>query len=372
MQSQMEHETAVAETKVSAAGINTEELSLQLGKVAAKLTPKAFRKQFGRRYHTLLAATGIDWEISGDAVGAERKSSDGGTLSIRLEFPKGRKYLLLSRALTGLTDSIVGKVVDDLCCLVNDWSLAVSSDHTASSEPESNGSDRGETELSPRVISSSNHIPDFTPSRLAHKLRNYLTPIISGAGQIQETARIEGQDDQASMAQIVVLGARHQDQLLNRFMLAYGPVEIRRGEINLVDLLHSILSAYRSRGHRSLEIGTLPEEILCYQDDTIVRNIYCELIDNALDAAGDTPIAISLTHDEDSTSLQVVSPGNSTVAEIEGQFFSAFYSRKGGHDGLGLPIARRLARELGGDVRCSTAEDAICFEVIIPRNLNNF
>lgn len=350
-------------------------LSDTLSELAKHLRPEKFRAQFGLRFGTLLGATGLDWSLQKEEAlnqtGLNQSHEEPGRgLAINLPFNKGERFLVLESALPGLTSNIIETVLNSMQTLAADWLHTVESSPSQSNQTSLRETSWSEDHFTTRVSSSSDHLPAFLPARLAHKLRNYLTPILTGAGQILETASLQDNVDQTAMAEIVSQGAQQQDALLSRFLLAYGPLEIQHAQINLTDLLKSILSAYRARGRRSLEVAQPDNEIICYQDDNLLRIIYGEIIDNALEANGDDPIAISLFHTEEAVSLQIVNNGKSTVEEIEASFFTPFYSRKSNHDGLGLPIARRLARELGGDLRCLTTPDAICFEVEIPRNLN--
>ncbi len=347
------------------------QLSEQLSRISELLTPKEFRAEFGLRFNALLGATGLDWRLASKKKLEEAKPDPQSELTLSLQFPKAERYLILSRALSGLPDSVTHPVMDAMLVLSSDWCAAIEAD-VVGSQSSQHGEPIKADQFAVQLNATSPHLPEFLPARLVHKLRNYLTPIISGAGQIKETARLEGTTDHAAMAELVVSGGRDQEKLLERFMLTYGPLDIQRAQINLTDLIQSIVSGYRSRGHRSINIGELPNEVLCYQDDNFLRTIYGEVIDNALEAGGDDPIAISFSYDKNSTSLQIVNSGTATVDEVEKQFFKPFYSHKPGHNGLGLSLARRLAREMEGDLRSSTTTDAICFEVTIPRNLNKF
>lgn len=139
--------------------------------------------------------------------------------------------------------------------------------------------------------------------------------------------------------------------------------------VNIADLVRDV--AGRILGHHASV--DLPDEALVRGDEGLLGIAVENLLDNArkFTPAGETALA-RLDHVGSVVRLVVVSPGARISAMERESLFERFYRSPGaranhsGH-GLGLPLARHIARLHGGDVRCvsSPHEDA-CFTLEVP------
>lgn len=105
-----------------------------------------------------------------------------------------------------------------------------------------------------------------------------------------------------------------------------------------------------------------PDEALVRGDEPLIEIAVENLIDNARKyAAGDKPIRAELSDKRDRLSLVVTTPGARVVERDRERLFDRFRrgtemgTRTDGH-GLGLALARHVARLHGGDVRCLSTE----------------
>jgi signal transduction histidine kinase len=87
-------------------------------------------------------------------------------------------------------------------------------------------------------------------------------------------------------------------------------------------------------------------------DEPKLRQVLTNLIGNALDASGaDGHVAISIATAQDGgITVAVRDEGPGVQAEDRDRIFEPFFTRKANGTGLGLPIARAIARAHGGDV----------------------
>ncbi len=101
--------------------------------------------------------------------------------------------------------------------------------------------------------------------------------------------------------------------------------------------------------HVALEVGELPEEQPAV-DAASVTEILSNLLDNARRHAAST-IHVTVRVDQDELHILVADDGSGVPEEAVGTIFDRFVSLDGkGGSGLGLPIARDLARASGGDL----------------------
>ena len=147
---------------------------------------------------------------------------------------------------------------------------------------------------------------------------------------------------------------------------------IPRGEtVNLADTVRTVgarvLAAFPSAA------AGLPDEALVRGDEELLSIAVLNLLDNAAKfKSPESPAVLCLRETNGRVRLTVRSPG-ARIAEVDrDRLFERFYrgpearTAPRGH-GLGLPLARHIARLHGGEVLCvSSAEEDACFELDLP------
>ncbi|PYT05906.1 MAG: hypothetical protein DMF49_12790, partial [Acidobacteria bacterium] len=156
---------------------------------------------------------------------------------------------------------------------------------------------------------------------------------------------------------------------------------IQRGEtLNVADLVREVSArTFAGRGERDSAASApapdlrLPDEVLVRGDENLLAIAVENLLDNVkkfTPPGGTVRVECDVT--EPWVRVSVVSP-EARIGESERDaLFERFYrgpearARNAGH-GLGLPLARHIARLHGGEVRCtsSSIEDA-CFTLELP------
>src|SRR5262249_19619934 len=135
---------------------------------------------------------------------------------------------------------------------------------------------------------------------------------------------------------------------------------IPRGEaVNLADVARRVTRRVLD-GARSE--CAFPDEAVVRGDEDLIEIAVQNLLENARKfAATDAPVRAQLTDADGRVRLEVATPGARVAAADCEQLFDRFYrapgarARSQGH-GLGLALARHVARLHGGDVRCVSAE----------------
>ena len=139
--------------------------------------------------------------------------------------------------------------------------------------------------------------------------------------------------------------------------------------VNIADLVRDV--AARIMGREA--VVDLPDEALVRGDEGLLGIAVENLLDNArkFTPSGRTAL-VRLDHAGSVVRLTVVSPG-ARISEMEREsLFERFYrspearANHSGH-GLGLPLARHIARLHGGEVRCvSSPDEDACFTLEVP------
>ena len=145
----------------------------------------------------------------------------------------------------------------------------------------------------------------------------------------------------------------------------------RAETVNLADIVRTV-GARVLEADRSGSTG-LPDEALVRGDEELLGIAILNLLDNAAKfKAPECPVILRLQETNGRVRLTVESPGVRIVEAERDRLFERFYrgpearAAPRGH-GLGLPLARHIARLHGGEVSCvSGAGEDACFELDLP------
>lgn len=204
----------------------------------------------------------------------------------------------------------------------------------------------------------------------SHELRTPLTRIRLHAERALPDAGPEGRRALSDLIGEVDRMVRLVESLLvlSRDVSAGMP---RTEVVNLADTVREV--GARVLGERRTDLAALPDEALTRGDEELLGIAVENLFDNAGKfAAPDRPVSVRLEEDRGRIRFAITSPGARIADSERDLLFDRFYrtpearAARPGH-GLGLPLARHIARLHGGDVACVSrpGEDA-CFELVIP------
>jgi two-component system sensor histidine kinase KdpD len=115
-----------------------------------------------------------------------------------------------------------------------------------------------------------------------------------------------------------------------------------------------------------------PEELgPCHTDAPRVEQILVNLLTNAIrHSPPGAPVRIRVHHEGGTLGMDVADEGRGIPPENLDHVFDVYYTKAGEEGqgvGLGLPLSRRLARLLGGDlVAANRPEGGAVFTLILP------
>jgi signal transduction histidine kinase len=138
-------------------------------------------------------------------------------------------------------------------------------------------------------------------------------------------------------------------------------------EAGLRDTLRVVAAKAKSKG-ASLNLD-VPADLPCvHAAGSELNQVWLNLIDNALDAIGDSGrIEISARAELDKVFVSVIDDGPGVPPEVLPKIFDAFFTTKppGQGTGLGLDISRRLLRRYHGDVAVESRPGRTEFRVTL-------
>jgi hypothetical protein len=196
--------------------------------------------------------------------------------------------------------------------------------------------------------------------RVAHEIRNPLTPIALSAERIArhlDRGQIESPSIIRKCSEVILGCVGTLRTLVDQFSaLAQFPVsQPRTCDLNQVVDQALALFAGRLEGI-TVQLDLEPGLPMLIADPDAIRRALANLIDNAAEAMQGSLLRVlgvhtSLTEDGAAVEVAVSDTGHGLTDEIRERLFLPFYSTKHRGTGLGLSIAAKIVQEHGGSIR---------------------
>jgi two-component system, chemotaxis family, CheB/CheR fusion protein len=215
---------------------------------------------------------------------------------------------------------------------------------------------------------------------MSHELRTPLHGVI-GNVDLLETGVLgpTTEKQRGSLAQIR-RSARHLariiDEILSYARSETGKTEVKREQVPVTQVVREVVEMIGSSDEREVQVRlTDPgEPLFVVTDRGMLTQIMVNLVGNALKFS-ESSAHIRLSADDDWVQISVEDTGPGIPADRQEEIFEPFTqldaseTREQGGTGLGLTIARRHARLLGGDIQVqSVVGEGSTFSLRLPRH----
>ncbi len=210
----------------------------------------------------------------------------------------------------------------------------------------------------------------------SHELKTPLAVIMASSDEIRKS-----DDDQKYIDNI-----RYESDRMNRLItgllnlsrLESGEDVVSFKEENLSRILEKTCMAYEAVAfEQGVSISTdIEEELVCKCNKEEIEQMTATLLDNAVrHSHRDTAVRIlaSAGRKKGIVDIQVINTGDPIPKEDEEKIFERFYrgdrsrSREDNRYGLGLAIARRIARNHNGDIKAHSENGETIFRVTLRK-----
>ncbi len=194
--------------------------------------------------------------------------------------------------------------------------------------------------------------------RLAHEIKNPLTPIQLSAERLQHKLAKELNDSSAEFLQrgtrTIVQQVEAMKQMVDDFSEYARPSKKQVERINLIDLIQEILALYAPTG--ILFTTAFPTQHVIVEVDAVsIRQVLHNLIKNALEATSsqcqiDIKINKVVRNNVDYVELGLYDYGCGLNTERIETIFEPYVTSKSKGTGLGLAIVKKIVEEHGGAI----------------------
>lgn len=224
--------------------------------------------------------------------------------------------------------------------------------------------DRTQLESLERALEEREHLAGLgeLAAGLAHEVRNALATIHGYVRLLRDA----GEDRRARYVEAITAEAEGLDRLVDRFLAFTRPHELQREPVALRKVCEEA-AAHVGQAFPRLEVTVAGEEVVVAADRTALLVVLENLLRNAAEARDDARVVLRVEATEQGALLVVEDNGPGIPATLRDTLFSPFVSSKPS-GGLGLALARRLLRLLGGDLSLDTEfSEGARFVAWLPR-----
>ena len=271
-------------------------------------------------------------------------------------------YFEAAGAITAETRSLLRMVADQMAATAQKARLIEDLRRANAALTESNA----ELERQFVALLEARRVKDEFLANISHELRTPLTAVMGYLALMDEgLAGPVTAEQRRTLAQVKTSSQHLLDligDLLELTTLKRGGLEITAASFDVRDPLHDALATTRGRSDSvALRVREPEQPLFMVSDRRKICKMLVALLSNAYKFTTSGEIRLSVSVIDDHVVYRVEDTGIGIPEEMHQQVFDEFRqvdgstTRKYGGSGLGLSLARRLARVLGGEIYVDSA-----------------
>jgi two-component system nitrogen regulation sensor histidine kinase NtrY len=189
--------------------------------------------------------------------------------------------------------------------------------------------------------------------RIAHEIKNPLTPIRLAAERMQRWAeRLQGdaRDIMISGSEAIIAQVTGLKELVDAFRRYARMPTINPRVASVSQIAREVVSLYRGlRDGLTVELRLPERDLTATVDPVLLRQALVNLLDNAIDAVSTRgSVTLSARSEGNDIVLEVADSGVGLPTEDVELLLQPFYSTKGRGSGMGLALVHRIVSDHGG------------------------
>lgn len=311
-----------------------------------------------------------------DHMDIETEPAHGTTVTMRKYIPN-RKSVLTPKEIGELLDKVMGTSSGDPIAELqrqNQEILIAMSDIREKKEElsrinqELEETNRGvvalyaELDEKAEILRYANESKTSFLSDMTHEFRSPLNSILGISQILLQEARREGAFEREKQVNFIVKAARGLSDLVNDLLdiakIEAGKISVRPSPFQIADVIVTLRGLMRPIStsdtvNLSIEIG---ETVYLNTDEGKLTQILRNLISNSLKYTEAGEVRLTYQADGQNIFFNVIDTGIGIDQDLLSHIFEEFYQVEGSHQdknkgtGLGLPLSKKLATLLGGDL----------------------
>lgn len=214
--------------------------------------------------------------------------------------------------------------------------------------------------------------------RLAHEIKNPLTPIQLSAERLQHKLHAKLNEEDASVLQratdTIVNQVSAMKSMVNEFSEYARAPSATLIKLNLNRLIKDVSALYEGAredsAHARIIFSLAPEMPDMKGDATMLRQVLHNLMQNAQDALKHTEnpeILVQTKFDETSIQLVVKDNGQGFPLDLLSHAFEPYVTTKAHGTGLGLAIVKKMIEEHSGQIKIeNNPTGGACITIVLP------
>lgn len=219
--------------------------------------------------------------------------------------------------------------------------------------------------------------------RLAHEIKNPLTPIQLSAERLQHKLSAKLSQDDAGMLQratdTIVNQVTAMKSMVNEFSEYARAPSAKLTKLNLNKLIQDVATLYEDakeisqtneRSQVPIKLDLIPNMPDMKGDTTMLRQILHNLMQNAQDAlvgVENPQVLVQTTFDETAIKLRVIDNGHGFPVDLIAHAFEPYVTTKAHGTGLGLAIVKKMIEEHHGQIKIENNQTGgACITIVLP------
>jgi len=210
--------------------------------------------------------------------------------------------------------------------------------------------------------------------RLAHEIKNPLTPIKLSTERLQR--RFRAQVDNTQVFDVCTKAIIDQVERLQRLIADFSTLarmpQPKIREVLANALLQDMNELFHSYQRVCVNIEADHSGNICQCDPDQIRQVLINLMDNAIAATGDDgtrAVRLYAQFTDEFVAWHVEDDGDGITEDAASKLFEAYYSTKVDGSGLGLAIAKRITEDHGGELKLVSKIRPTHFCLKLPKNM---
>jgi nitrogen fixation/metabolism regulation signal transduction histidine kinase len=214
--------------------------------------------------------------------------------------------------------------------------------------------------------------------RLAHEIKNPLTPIQVSIHRIKK--RLKGEDEDTRVIEecldSILKEVSNLRSIAEEFSTFAKLPEPRFTELDVNEAIRSVLELYTT-SLENIEVVTSYGERLpaVRADHDQIRSVFSNIIKNAIEAMPNGGVIVIITSLEGAAEpggrrhvrVEISDSGGGIPKDVADQIFNPYFTTKSEGTGLGLALAYRIVQDHNGNIAFSTSADGTTFAIDLPR-----